>query len=218
MPKRLIIIAGLFIVAPVVTVILAALLPEILKWPWLGEKEGLSVLIRNLGLLLAGLFGVWLAWHRTRIAEQGHITDRYSKAVEQLGDRENISVRIGGLYALKRIALDSDTDHPTIPDVIANFIRHPPYDTFDVQIEKDEDEEEKAPEIILRDCPDIIVACQILQDIYKGGKQPNLQRAKLAGFDLEQVNLHGVNLTKANLRYSNLREANIQAAVLEGAN
>ncbi|MEL7313753.1 MAG: pentapeptide repeat-containing protein [Cyanobacteria bacterium J06559_3] len=39
-------------------------------------------------------------------AQEQSITDRFSKAVEQLG-YENSSVRIGGIHALERIAQDS---------------------------------------------------------------------------------------------------------------
>ena len=37
---------------------------------------------------------------------EGQVTDRYSKAIEQLGS-DKVDVRIGGIYALERIACDS---------------------------------------------------------------------------------------------------------------
>src|ERR1700733_5599446 len=40
------------------------------------------------------------------LSREGQVTDRYTKAIEQLGS-EQISVRIGGIYALERIARDS---------------------------------------------------------------------------------------------------------------
>jgi hypothetical protein len=52
-----------------------------------------------------------------RLTQQGQITDRYSKAVEQLGD-DKLDVRLGGIYALERIAIDSRRDHPTIVAVL----------------------------------------------------------------------------------------------------
>src|SRR6516164_8690295 len=39
------------------------------------------------------------------------MTDRYTRAIEQLGSKE-LDVRIGGIYALERIARDSARDHP----------------------------------------------------------------------------------------------------------
>jgi hypothetical protein len=43
------------------------------------------------------------------LTEQGQVTDRYTKAVEQLGS-DKLDVRIGGIYALERVARDSATD------------------------------------------------------------------------------------------------------------
>jgi hypothetical protein len=43
--------------------------------------------------------------------QQGQITERFTKAIEQLGDKERLMVRLGGIYALERIAKDSEHDH-----------------------------------------------------------------------------------------------------------
>jgi hypothetical protein len=51
------------------------------------------------------------------LARQGQVTDRYTKAIEQLGS-DKLEVRIGGIYALERIAHDSPRDHPTIMEVL----------------------------------------------------------------------------------------------------
>lgn len=37
------------------------------------------------------------------LTEQGQVTDRYTKAIEQLGS-DKLDVRIGGIYALERVA------------------------------------------------------------------------------------------------------------------
>src|SRR3954447_15127780 len=36
-----------------------------------------------------------------RLSREGHITDRYSNAIEQLGN-DKLEVRLGGIYALER--------------------------------------------------------------------------------------------------------------------
>jgi hypothetical protein len=63
---------------------------------------------KTLTQIVLGAFGLvvlYFAWRRVRVAEQGHITDRYTKAVEQLGkldgDKPNIEIRLGGIYALE---------------------------------------------------------------------------------------------------------------------
>ena len=44
-------------------------------------------------------------WQRRthELTEQGQVTDRFTKAIEQLGS-DKLDVRIGGIYALERIA------------------------------------------------------------------------------------------------------------------
>src|ERR1700745_1109179 len=63
-------------------------------------------------------------WQRRthELTEQGQVTDRYTKAVEQLGSKE-LDVRIGGTYALERIARDSAKDHPNVMEGLNAFIR-----------------------------------------------------------------------------------------------
>ena len=56
------------------------------------------------------------------LTEQGQVTDRYTKAIEQLGS-DKLAVRIGGIYALERIARDSARDHPAVMEVLTAFIR-----------------------------------------------------------------------------------------------
>ena len=50
------------------------------------------------------------------------MTDRYTRAIKQLGS-DKLDVRIGGIYALERIARDSARDHTTVMEVLAAFIR-----------------------------------------------------------------------------------------------
>jgi hypothetical protein len=56
------------------------------------------------------------------VTEQGHITERYTKAIEQLG-QQKLAMRLGGIYALERIAKDSERDHPTVVEVLSAFVR-----------------------------------------------------------------------------------------------
>src|SRR5215471_21690303 len=78
------------------------------------------------GTVIVSVAGFWANVRNTNkttaLALQGQVTDRYSKAIEQLGS-EKLDVRIGGIYALERIARDSVRDHPTVMEVLAAFIR-----------------------------------------------------------------------------------------------
>jgi hypothetical protein len=57
-----------------------------------------------------------------RLTQQGQLTDRYTKAIAQLGD-DKLDIRLGGIYALERVAVDSKRDHPTIVEVLSAYIR-----------------------------------------------------------------------------------------------
>ena len=84
------------------------------------------------GLLAAG--ALLFTARNFVLSREGQVTDRYTKAIEQLGS-DKLDVRIGGIYALERIARDSAKDHPTVMEVLTAFIRAhsrepwPPSDT-----------------------------------------------------------------------------------------
>ena len=85
------------------------------------------------GTVIVGIAGFWAGVRNTNkasaltlraieLTEQGQVTDRYTKAVGQLGD-ESSPVRVGGVYALERIGNDSCRDRVTIIYVLGAFIR-----------------------------------------------------------------------------------------------
>ena len=57
-------------------------------------------------------------------ATERRITELYAKAVEQLGN-DKAPVRLGGLYALERLAQDNPAHRQTIVDVICAYLRMP---------------------------------------------------------------------------------------------
>ena len=57
-------------------------------------------------------------------ATERRITELYAKAVEQLGN-DKAPVRLGGLYALERLAQDNPEHRQTIVDVICAYLRMP---------------------------------------------------------------------------------------------
>jgi hypothetical protein len=53
---------------------------------------------------------------------ESKITERFTRAVDQLG-HSTTDVRVGGTYALERIARDSRRDHEPIMEMMATFVR-----------------------------------------------------------------------------------------------
>jgi hypothetical protein len=58
-----------------------------------------------------------------KLAERGHLTDRYTRAIAQLGD-DKLDVCLGGIYALEQLATDSENarDRATIVEVLSAFV------------------------------------------------------------------------------------------------
>jgi hypothetical protein len=74
------------------------------------------------------LVGLYFTWRTTKTAEDGRITDRFSKAVEQLGatskeGAKQIEPRLGGIYSLERIATDSKRDAKAIIEILCAYVR-----------------------------------------------------------------------------------------------
>lgn len=66
--------------------------------------------------------GLIFAWGNLTTAREGQITDRFTRAVDQLGN-EIMEVRIGGIYALERIAKESEKDYLTIKEIFNSYIK-----------------------------------------------------------------------------------------------
>src|ERR1700737_1771287 len=59
------------------------------------------------------------------LTERGQFTDRFSRAIEQLGrsKKRETDLRLGGIYALEQLSKDSPIWHQPIVDVLAAFVR-----------------------------------------------------------------------------------------------
>jgi hypothetical protein len=157
------------------------------------------------------------------LAERGQITDRFGRAVEQVGQSgsEKLDVRLGGIYSLERIMRDSPKeDQPAVTAVLANFIR---IHSTAPELGKPVPELTDAPSV----SPDVQAAFTAL-----GQRNPvfdraedalNLKRAGLAGVELIDANLAGADLSGADLRYAylpgaDLADANLNDTLLVGIN
>jgi hypothetical protein len=93
-------------------------------------KTGLGI-GAGAGGVLALLVAVRRQWHQeltaletTHDATERRVTELYTKAVEQLGS-DKAPVRLGGLYALERLAQDNPTQRQTIVNVWCAYLRMP---------------------------------------------------------------------------------------------
>jgi hypothetical protein len=147
------------------------------------------------GLLLAA--GAAATWRQVRISREGQVTERFTRAVDQLGS-EHLDVRLGGLYALERIAHDSAGDRRTIAEILTAYIRQrapwPPTQPGQYRADWPTDQQ---PDLRTR-APDVQAALTVLgrgsfpkpTDPYA----PAADRLDLREVDLRKADLGGAHL------------------------
>jgi hypothetical protein len=150
--------------------------------------------------------------HRTG----GQLTERFTRAVDQLGKTGQPEVTIGGIYALERTARDSPGDQPAIAEVLTAYVRHyarwPPG--------PDQPDASTAPREILRlreRQPAVQAALTVVGRMPRPtGHDPEL-RLDLRRTDLRRADLRGAKFARARLEEANLDRAWLLDAHLEEA-
>jgi hypothetical protein len=140
--------------------------------------------------------------------EEGQITDRYIRAVEQLGSK-TIDVRLGAIHSLERLAQDSSRDRVTIATVMAAYVR-----------EHDPKPKKRPPR---QPATDVQAALTVLGSVYgtprdeKGYERRcdcRLARIRIPGADAIYLNLSSADLSRADLRRVDLSSADLPKAIL----
>jgi uncharacterized protein YjbI with pentapeptide repeats len=202
-----------------------------------------KTIISALGLIATlfagiGLFVNYLnSQAEIQLTQQRLITERFSKAVEQIGNTKE-EVVIGGIYSLERIAKDSPKDQWTIMEVLTSYIRkNSPIPSNIQQLEPEERQKalEKLPSVSIPVQAALTVIGRRKVENDQAGdnlaettnpnkikildlSRTNLRGAKLNGADLKGANLDGANLNGAKLWVAYLNGANLNGANLNGAN
>ena len=128
-------------------------------------------------------------------AQAKQITERFAKAIEQLGN-EKIETRLGAIYTLERIAKDSKDDHWTIMEVLTAFVRE------NAPVKKDKKQE--SPKIRI----DIQAALTVI------GRRNVKNEKEKQRLDLSNIDIRGVNLIKANLERADFISSNLEGGLL----
>ena len=153
---------------------------------------------------------------RVSIAHEGHLTERLTRAVTQLGD-DNMAIRLGGIYALERLAQDSDTDHARVMDVLTAYVR-----------ENAPSHAQDAPQAANKPTTDMQAILTVIGQRKTPGNNRHTARldlnhtrlvgANLRRADLNRADLTGADLTGADLLMADLTDANLVDANLLGVN
>jgi hypothetical protein len=204
-------------------------------------------LVQALGLITAGVagaVGIFFTWRGQRLTQEsledtrkntqenlrltreGQITERFTQAIDQLGKVEDgqklFEIRIGGIYALERIAKESEEDYWPIMEILTAYVRQNAPLPPEAGQERMEDatDYQRAMEFIEGKSvtteapdPDIQAIMTVLRRrtrFYRHGEPERL--------NLIETNLSGANLSAANLSGAILLNANLSRAILYGAN
>jgi hypothetical protein len=176
-------------------------------------------------VLLAGFFGTWqnlkvaqekVAQETLRVSQEGQITDRFTKAIEQLGavnakDEKKMVVRLGGIYALERIAAESERDHWPIMEVLCTYVRN-------VAPKREKQASSQRPNSSVDEHPEADVQAILTVLGRRDSKYERLgQYLNLSDTNVTGAYLSGANLRRAYLSGANLGRADLSGADLSGA-
>lgn len=181
--------------------------------------------------LLAGLFFAWQQLGNTgqtlRVGEQGQITERFTRAVDQLGS-DDVTIRLGGIYALERIARDSRRDAEPVMEVLTAYVRNqtplvpivaasPAATPTGARAGPAVDVQAVLSVISRRTTVEGETHCLDLSSTNLAGADlagANLTNLCLRGADLSGANLAAANLTGSDLILADLHDANLDGARL----
>lgn len=176
----------------------------------LGALGALGTLIFTAQSVDASRHSVDASRDAVQATRDGIITDLYTKAVEELSSPDR-GVRIGGVYALERIANNSARDQPTIVAVLAAFLQ---------------DHRAKVGEFADRDAQAAAAVLARRNPAHDGKRRrpldlsgivisgAELPQARFATVVLSSANLGGVDFTDADLTGAELGDTDLSGAFL----
>src|SRR5215211_1947565 len=242
--------------------IVGAILVVLVLWMWVKPSDPTEKkdFIQAVGVLIAGLagfMGLYFTWRNLRqtrestqrtleLTEQGQITERFTRAIDQLGATDDdgnprLEVRLGGIYALERIDKESPERayHSTVMEVLTAYVREnapwPPKSS-----NKSPEREFIKPPFIKPPEGDSVSnsSPNVAAEQDEGAEQEVEPTSGTPRTDIQAVldvlkrreedrvpkkprvrlDLRGTDLQEAYLRGANLQKANLQGANLQGAN
>jgi uncharacterized protein YjbI with pentapeptide repeats len=167
------------------------------------------------GAVLLG--GLVFTFNTFRLQQEGQFTDRFTKAVTQIGD-DKLEVRLGGLYALERIAKDSPKDHWTVMEILSAYVREKAKKKEVVVKNTESNSNTNAKNKIdeTKEIPKIATDVQAALTII--GRRKTEQDSKTDKINLSETDLSGADLSKSNLSGANLRKSNLIGTNLSNSN
>jgi len=180
------------------------------------------------GIML--IFNFRLATQNFQITKDQLMTERFARAVDQLGHNDQ-SVRTGAVYALEKIAQEAPQEyHWTVMEILTAYLRErsptppqtPALGKAIATHESDTDEADPEATLKFKFSSDAQAALTTIgrrqTHLDPANQQINLVEADLSRADLYQANLSSADLYRVNFTWANLSEINCQGAFCRRAN
>jgi hypothetical protein len=209
--------------------------------------QGLASVVQAVAVLVAGVVGLgglyftWRNLNQTRqLTEQGQITERFTRAIDQLGETDDdgdprLEIRLGGIYALERIDKESRERayHSTVMEVLTAYVREnapwPPKSSEPPEFRKPPGagsiSDSSSNEAALQDkgteqgtipaekTPPTDI--QAILNVLKRRKEEKVPvQHRIESLDPQDTNLRRVTLGEADLKKANLARAHLERAYL----
>jgi hypothetical protein len=182
------------------------------------EADVRGSLLQAVGGILVVL-GTITAWRQVVISRNQHVlgrhialTETFAKALEQLGNKEVLAIRLGGIYSLDRIADEDSSEQSRIAEILSTFVREHANKSESLP----QDAAAALAVLTRRDWPsgvDLAETCLMKARLRKA----RLLNAKLDHADLREANLADALLCDASLIAVDLRQADLSGADLSNA-
>lgn len=201
---------------------------------------------RNIALTFAAIFGfplfIWrgvtqdrssratkeqakAALENAKTTSKSQLADAYTRAIEQLGaknkgkdmEEPNLELRLGGIYALEKIAQGSKDYHPQIMEFLCSYVRL--HTSKENKAPGGQTKPLKSPRIDIQTCLTVIGRRNTNydnKDVPLNLSHIDIKAVKLKEAKLQRVNFFGADLTCADLRGANLQGAKLFGVKLRG--
>ncbi len=190
--------------------------------------------IQFLGVLGLAI-GAFLTLRTVKVTREGQIVDRFTNAVDQIGNHESLAARVGGVYALEQVAQQQPAEHAAVVEVLRGLVRTatpvgsrdehspgggPPPDAeaaLAVLSRRDASRDVEGRALVFRG---VDLRCADVRKSPLAGvriRASRLDGVTLRNVDLSGAELSGVQAPGADFTDANLASASFDRCALQGA-
>ncbi|MDQ2844558.1 MAG: pentapeptide repeat-containing protein [Acidobacteriota bacterium] len=184
------------------------------------ENEARKTIIQLIGGLavLVTLYGTTetlrIGQQQLRVAVQSQVTDRFTKAIEQLGStdtsgRPKLELRIGSIYALARISTDSPEDAGPIREILCAYVRQ--HATVPQVNDSDDPDSMPSPSPEIQSILNVLGR---LSPVDSSSPRPDLSNSNLAGLSMAHGRYMNAILISTHLDRADMRNAFLRTTAL----